>query len=132
MIDDILPLLSDLLLTRPTPTFQCLSASHTLHTSTRDLQTTLTQLNDTVYMIRQTSTQASRRLKTTCDLVGEMRREAEAMEEGVRWIERGGWDARLKDRECARVCGEVVGGFEEVCNGWRERIAGGEFEVGAA
>ena len=65
-------------------------------------------------------------------MVGEMRREAEAREEGVRWIERGGWDAKLKGRECAKVCREVVGGFEEVCDGWRERIASGGVEVGAA
>ena len=64
-------------------------------------------------------------------MVGEMRREAEAREEGVRWIAKGRWDERLKGRECARLCGEVVGGFEEVCDGWRERLAAG-VEVGAA
>ncbi len=83
-------------------------------------------------MTRQTSTQASRNLKNTSDMVSEMRKEAEAREDGVRWLEKGGWDSRLEGRECARVCKEVVGGFEEVCDGWRERIVANDIEVGAA
>lgn len=66
-------------------------------------------------------------------MVVEMKAEAEAREDGVRWVEKGGWEKRLAGRECARVCGDVVGGFEEVCNGWRERLVGGMgLEVGAA
>lgn len=61
-----------------------------------------------------------------------VKREMEEAEEGVRWLEMGGWDDRLKGREAARVCGEVVGGFEEVCAGWRERLVRqGGVEVGA-
>lgn len=83
-------------------------------------------------MTRQTSTQASRKLKTASDMVSEMRKEADAREEGIRWIEKGGWDSRLEGRECARMCREVVGGFEEVCNGWRDRLTGSDVRVGAA
>ena len=83
-------------------------------------------------MTRQTSTQASRRLKTAFDIVAELRQDAEARDEGVRWIENGGWDGRLANRECAGLCREVVGGFEEVCNGWRERLTSGVSEVAAA
>lgn len=54
-----------------------------------------------------------------------MKREEEKREEGIRWVERGGWEERLAGRECAGICGEVVGGFEEVCRGWRERLVGG-------
>lgn len=51
-----------------------------------------------------------------------MKREEELKEEGERWLTRGNWGERLEKRECAVVCGEVIGGFEEVCNGWRERL----------
>ena len=49
-------------------------------------------------------------------------------------MEKGRWDDRLAERDCARVCGEVVGGFEDVCNGWRDRLLaeggiGGRVEV---
>ncbi len=60
----------------------------------------------------------------------EMRRETEARQTGIHWLEKGNWEGRLAGRECARVCGEVVGGFEEVCASWRKRLAG--VEVGAA
>jgi len=55
-----------------------------------------------------------------------MRREQDLADEGQAWLERGGWADKLERREGARVCGEVVGGFEEVCNGWRERLVAQE------
>jgi hypothetical protein len=73
-------------------------------------------------MSRQTTTAAARKLKSARDVVAEMRRDEELREEGVRWLERGNWGERLARRECAHVCGEVVGGFEKVCEGWRERL----------
>lgn len=82
-------------------------------------------------MTRQTTTLAARRLRSSREAVAELKREWEEREEGIRWVESGGWEERLRTRECARVCGEVVGGFEEVCNGWRERlIRGGSGEMG--
>ena len=85
-------------------------------------------------MMRQTTALASRRLRAAKELVMEMRREVEARETGIHWVEQGNWECRLARRECARVCGEVVGGFEEVCASWRERLAGGTagVEVGVA
>lgn len=89
--------------------------------------------------MRQTNSLASRRLKAAKELVDELRREADTREEGVRWVEKGRWNDRLAGRECARICGDVVRGFEEVCNGWREILATGAkgnnmvgAEVGAA
>ena len=73
-------------------------------------------------MSRQTTTLATRRLKSARELVAEMRKEEDAREEGERWLKRGNWGERLGARECAGVCGDVVGGFEEVCNGWRARL----------
>lgn len=49
----------------------------------------------------------------------------DAREEGMRWVKKGRWNDRLAGRECARICGDMVGGFEEVCNGWRERLVAG-------
>lgn len=75
-------------------------------------------------MARQTTALASRRLNAARELVGELKREAELEEESIRWVEKERWGDRLAGRECARVCSEVVGGFEEVCRGWRERLVG--------
>ena len=65
---------------------------------------------------------ATRRLKSAKEIVAEMRREEELREEGERWLTRGNWGERLEKRECAGVCGVVIGGLEKVCNGWRERL----------
>lgn len=66
------------------------------------------------------------------DLVVELRHDAEAQETGVRWIENGKWNEKLANRECARVCGEVVEGFEKACDGWRRKLSTETHEVEAA
>ena len=124
VIDPLLPLLSSLLLSLPNPLPQPIASLHALHASTTDLLSTLSYLSDTLHMSRQTTTLAARRLKAAKEIVERMKCETEEREEGIRWVEKGGWEKRLSGRECARVCGEVVGGFEEVCRGWRERLAG--------
>lgn len=106
----------------PRPSTAAYNSLTALHGVTNDLVSTLNYLSDTLHMSRQTTITATRRLKSARELVAEMRREEELREEGERWLTRGNWGERLKRRECADVCGEVVGGFEEVCNGWRERL----------
>ncbi|MCJ1234937.1 hypothetical protein MMC14_002901 [Varicellaria rhodocarpa] len=124
-------LLSALLLSLPQPPNLPLPSLHALHASTADLLTTLSYLSDTLHMTRQTTTLAARRLKVARETVSGLRAEIDAAEEGVRWIEKGGWDERLRGREAAKVCAGVVGGFEEVCENWKERLIEG-VGVGAA
>lgn len=137
-VDELIPLLSTLHLL-PVPDPQPLSSMLRLHSSTTDLLSTLSGLSDSLHMMRQTTSLAHRRLRAAKELVDELQREADMREEGVRWVEEGRWDDRLAGRECARICGDMVGGFEELCNGWRERLAAGAIgnngvgvEVGAA
>jgi hypothetical protein len=121
-IDELLPLLLSLSDNMPRPPTNAHQSITALHSVTTDLIQTLNYLSDTLQMSRQTTTTATRRLKSAKELVSELRQEEELREEGERWLARGNWSERLKNRECASVCGEVVGGFEEVCNGWRERL----------
>ena len=130
-IDEILPLLTSLATDIPTPTSQPLSSLHCLHASTAEITTMLTYLSDTLHMTRQTTSLASRRLRSATEMVVEMRREAEVREEAVRWLEKGDWERRLAERESAKVCGDIIGGFEETCDLWRDRLLGG-LEVGVA
>lgn len=130
-IDSILPLLLALNDSMPRPTTAAFNSLTQLHTSTVDLVQTINYLSDTLHMSRQTTTTATRRLKSARELVAEMRREEEQREEGERWLTKGNWSARLGARECARVCGDVVGGFEAVCNGWRARLVAQADAVGA-
>ncbi|KAK5657257.1 hypothetical protein OQA88_3316 [Cercophora sp. LCS_1] len=121
-IDTLLPMLVSLSELMPRPSTSAFNSLTSLHTITSDLVQTLNYLSDTLHMSRQTTTTATRRLKSAKDLVSEMRRDEELREEGERWLDKGNWGERLKNRECAHVCGEVVGGFEEVCNSWRQRL----------
>ncbi|KAB5545607.1 hypothetical protein GE09DRAFT_1131735 [Coniochaeta sp. 2T2.1] len=121
-IDDLLPLLISLSETMPRPSTRAFTSLNDLHAITSDLSQTLNYLSDTLHMSRQTTTTATRRLKSAKELVAELRKEEELREEGEQWLSRGNWGERLRNRECAHVCGEVVGGFEEVCNSWRARL----------
>ncbi|KAI9829246.1 MAG: hypothetical protein M1819_006426 [Sarea resinae] len=130
-IDELLPLITAAAAMIPQPSTSALTSLSQLSSLTSDLVQTLNYLSDSLHMSRQTTTTATRRLRSARELVAEMRKETEAKEEGVRWIEKGRWQTRLGERECAGVCREVVGGFEEVCQGWRDRLASGA-ELSAA
>ncbi|KAL2074537.1 hypothetical protein VTL71DRAFT_8315 [Oculimacula yallundae] len=121
-IDDLLPLLITLSESMPRPTTAAFTSLTQLHALTADLVQTLNYLSDTLHMSRQTTTTATRRLRSARELVAEMKKEEEEREEGEEWLKRHNWGERLGKRECADVCGDVVGGFEEVCNGWRARL----------
>lgn len=58
-----------------------------------------------------------------------MRADERGLESARGWIEEGKWGRRLESRECRRVCEGEIGGFEEVCEGWRRRLFG-SVEVG--
>lgn len=121
-IDALLPLLASVSEAMPRPAAPALDSLAALHATTTDLAQALAYLSDTLHMSRQTTTTAARRLRTARDMVAEMRREDDLREEGERWLARGDWGRRLERRECAGVCRDVVGGFEEVCDGWRARL----------
>ncbi|RAL00506.1 uncharacterized protein BO80DRAFT_356912 [Aspergillus ibericus CBS 121593] len=142
-IDALIPLIDDELLpnlpypfpeqprhsSRPTtpsqsPSLNPLVSLQTLVSQTSDITLSLRGLSDTLYESRQLTSTASRRLRSARELVADLRREEEGREEGTRWIERGDWDRKLRDREAGRVCGDVVSGFEAVCGEWREKLFG--------
>ncbi|KAK5162641.1 hypothetical protein LTR04_003181 [Oleoguttula sp. CCFEE 6159] len=122
-IDVLLPLLATALTALPRPSTRPLHALHALSASTAALHAALAALADSAHLTRQSSNAAARHLRGTRDVLAQLRREHEARDAGVRWIEAGDWARRLAARECASECGQVVAGFESVCEGWRERLA---------
>lgn len=121
-IDDLLPLLVATLELIPRFSPHAVLAIHSFHSSALELISTLSVLADSLHMIRQTTSFASRRLKAAKDAVEELRTEARVREEGIRWVEGGNWDQRLRNRECGNMCEDVVGGFREVCEWWEQSI----------
>ena len=92
--------------------------------NTSDLTHSLRSLSDTMQESRQAASAASRRLKNARDLVVELQQEEAAREEGIRYLEKGGWDGRIRQREAQKLCGDVVAGFETTCDAWRYRLFG--------
>ena len=129
-LDTVLALLEQTLETLPQPSFTSLNSLSHLATAGREAITTLNALSDSLHMSRQAEAAAARRLKSVREQVAELRREFELEEMGRRWLEEGEWEERLKRRDAKRICGEVTGGFEEVCETWRRRLVSG-LEVSA-
>ncbi|KAJ2966934.1 hypothetical protein NUW58_g10551 [Xylaria curta] len=100
-IDALLPILTAVSSDMPRPATSAFDSLAALHSVTSDLVQTLNYLSDTLHMSRQTTTTATRRLRTAKEMVSEMRREEELKEEGERWLARGNWGERLQNRECS-------------------------------
>jgi hypothetical protein len=137
MIESVLPAVTATLelMHTITPAPQTATALHALTSNTTDLIGSLSTLSDTVHMNRQTSLVAGRRLRSVKDALREWSTEWDVRDNGVQWIERGCWNQRLQNRECAGVCQEVLSGFEQVCDQWRDRLlagASGESVAGAS
>jgi hypothetical protein len=124
-IEALLPLIQSTLELLPhASTAPLISLSH-LTSSTRELLQHLNNVSDTLHMSRQTTTNASRRLRTSKEQLQEWKRENDKTEEGRSFIEHGDWDRRLREREAKRACANVVEGFEDVCGMWRKRLCEG-------
>ncbi|KAI4139330.1 MAG: hypothetical protein L6R39_006348 [Caloplaca ligustica] len=121
-VGELVPLLVATLELLPPPNPRAVTTLHSLHHSAIDLITTLSTLADSLHMLRQTTSLASRKLKAARDMVDELRKEAQLREDGIEWVEKGNWDARLSRRECAATCGDVVDGFRDVCEKWEATI----------
>lgn len=122
VIDALLPLIVTTLEFLPPPNPRAINSLHSLHSSALELISTLSMLADSLNMLRQTTSLASRKLKAAKDVLDELKKESDIREEGVSWVEKGNWDARLSNRECATICGDVVSGFRDVCEKWETTI----------
>lgn len=73
-------------------------------------------------MSRQSSILANRKLRMAREACAEWKAELKMIERCRRSIEEGGWDERIRSREASKTCGDVVGGFEEVCKGFEAKM----------
>ncbi|PNS15327.1 hypothetical protein CAC42_2662 [Sphaceloma murrayae] len=111
-IDDLLLLCATLSRNLPLPDPQPLQQLIKLTRDTTDLQSALSGLLDSLQMSKQVATNAARALKVTTSMVDDLRRERERADEGIFWIDNGGWDGKLASRWAAGECRSVLEGFE--------------------
>lgn len=96
-----------------------------------ELAHSLRSLADMVQECRQANVAAARKLKSVRELVSELDQEEAAHDEGIRYLERGDWDQRIRDKEASTMCWDVVDGFETTCDMWRNRLFGTGAGAGA-
>lgn len=122
------------LLPQPSPT--AVSALQAFQTCTQDLLATFAYLTDSLHMTRQTALLAARRLRVAKGAAESIRRVTDEADDAVRWLEQRGCGERIRRREATRVCWDVMGGFEDICQELRENLlreigGDGDVEVGA-
>ncbi|KAL8714912.1 MAG: hypothetical protein Q9220_001425 [cf. Caloplaca sp. 1 TL-2023] len=121
-IDGILSLLASTAHSLPSSELRAAAMLRGLHTSTVELAATLSTLADSLHMIRQTTSLASRKLKAAKEALDEFRTDDEAKNAGIQWVEQGNWDAKLRSRECGTICRDAVDGFRKVCDRWEKTL----------
>lgn len=121
-IDEIIPYMAQVLQDLPLPDPRALQGLSKLDRETTDLLRTLTSLTDSIQMGKQNTSSAARHLRNTHTMVTQLRRENDLAEQAKWKIEKEGWESKLAERWCARECSDVVGGFEQVCEGLRRGL----------
>ncbi|KAF2275071.1 uncharacterized protein EI97DRAFT_401123 [Westerdykella ornata] len=124
-IETLLPLITSTLELLPHSSPDPIYSLSQLTASTRELLQHLSNVSDSLHMSRQAHNDAARRLRVAKEQVADWKRDVELREQGIRFLEKGDWDRRLREREARGECGEVVDGFEEVCGVWRKRLCEG-------
>lgn len=95
------------------PTQNPLLSLQILASQTGDLTQTLRGLTDLLQENRLATNAATRKLKSVRDMVEDMQEEEELVESSIMLIQAQDWDRRLRERQAARTCREVVEGFAE-------------------
>ena len=124
-IDILLPLIESTLELIPHISPEVLIALSHLTQSTRELLEHFSNVSDSLHMSRQKTLEATRKLRSSKDQLDQWKKDMDARENGMQFIEQGDWDRRLREREAGRSCGDVVRGFEDVCGKWREKLCEG-------
>ncbi|KAK0342411.1 hypothetical protein LTR94_022367 [Friedmanniomyces endolithicus] len=121
-VDEVLPLIDSLLQDPPLPDPAPLQGMQKLDRETTNVIHTLSQLADTLQMGKQITNSAARHLRTTQNMVVELRRERERADLARHELAKGNVHERLRERRSAAQCSEVLAGFEDVCEALRASL----------
>ncbi|KAI9711164.1 MAG: hypothetical protein M1828_001950 [Chrysothrix sp. TS-e1954] len=127
-IDEILALIDSTLASTPAASLALPLQLAEIATASDETRDALKTLADSLHMSLQTEAAVARRLRACMEIAETMRREYEACEVGVEVLRKKQRDIGVG--ECGRECGEIVRGFEEVCETWRGQLLREAGEVG--
>ena len=106
----------------PRPAEVALYELHVLQETTTQLIAQLSFLSDSLHMARQSTIAAGRKLRVAKEACAEWKGQLDAAEKGERWIEEGDWVGKCSRREAAKVCQDVLRGFESTCGGMDKQM----------
>lgn len=126
-IEEAVPLIEELLKELPIPDQTSHQGIQKLDRETGNVIQTLSQLTDTLQMGKHTTNTASRHLRTTQGMVGDLRRERERADTARHELSQSDWNDKIRDRWCAAECKDIMSGFEKECESLRQTLveAGG-------
>ncbi|KPI45364.1 uncharacterized protein AB675_2437 [Cyphellophora attinorum] len=115
LIDELIASIEALVTTVPVqqPNLNPLLSLQILASQTSDLTQTLQNLTDLLQENKVAANAATRKLKSVKDMVAEMRVEEDLVENSIMLISAYDFDRRLRERQAAKTCREVVSGFAE-------------------
>lgn len=122
IIEETVPLVEALLAELPHPDPAPLTGLQKLDRETQNVIQTLSHLTDTLQMGKQTTNAASRHLRTTQQMVAELRRERERAEVARHELSKSGWEEKIERRWSKGQCEDVVQGFERRCEELRGQL----------
>lgn len=121
-VEELAPLVESLLKDLPVPDPLPLQGLQKLDRESHMVLQTLSQLTDTLQMGRQTTNAASRHLRITQSMVGDLRRERERADIARHELSKSEWNDRIRDRWCGSQCRDIMGGFERLCDDLRKTL----------
>jgi len=129
-LDILIEQLSTVALPRPT-LYITASTIHARRT-TDNLLELLSTLSDSIHMVREIESTATRRLQSTRELATSLRKEFDEVEKADKLLRDGEWESRLAGRKGGKMCREMVKGFESVCDGMRAKLVEAAAQEGLA
>lgn len=129
LAEETIPLLEALLADLPHADTAPLTGLQKLDRETQNVIQTISQLTDTLQMGKQTTNAASRHLRTTQQMVADLRREREQAEDARHELSKGDWEGRIEKRWCKGQCEDVVQGFEKRCEELRGQLVAVEAQA---
>ncbi|KAH9826758.1 hypothetical protein Tdes44962_MAKER03301 [Teratosphaeria destructans] len=124
LVNSTTPLVEALLKDLPIPDTAAHQGLQKLERETASVLQTLSQLTDTLQIGKQITNTAARHLRSTQNMVADLRMEREKVELARHELVRGDMEEKIRGRWCASQCRDVVEGFERRCDELRQSLVG--------
>lgn len=122
LVEEMTPVMEALAKDIPQPDMQPVQMLQRLDRETTDVAHALSGLTDTIQMGKQITNSAARSLRTTQDMVVDLRTVRERADLAQHSLSKSDWPDKIKDRWCGAECKDIISGFEDRCMDLRREL----------